>query len=150
MFEITRYYPHKSLAVWSEVVNLHESLWYTEPVGYRPMTGSRFIMNYPGLPGTRFTGTFECEVTAFVPGGKFCMYWVPRVSFGTSPRYELSFTFQPRAAGVCLTFALAGLDISDRTERAVRHMFGRGMERALTALGTHLDHLAPAHMDHAS
>lgn len=145
VFTTVWHYRHRPELVWKEVVDLrNETLWNAKLFGYQPTVGSRFVICYPGLPGTRFTGRFEGEVTVFAPCSEFGMRWTPRVTLGSLPRYELSFTFQAIPHGTQLTVAVAGLHLAARADRAIRYMFALGMRQALGALGAHLDHLASA------
>lgn len=143
------YYPHERELVWHEVTDLRkEELWYAKTSSYRPIVGNRSILRYPGLPGTRFTGVFECEIISLTPCRHFSMLWTPQVRFGPPARYEMTFTFRAALLGTCLNVTLSGLESSSRAGRAIRYMFARGMEQALGSLGVHLDRLDGTGTDH--
>lgn len=142
-FETTRYYAHELTHVWTKLIDVYnDELWYATVVGYDPFVGSQFTTKYYRVPGTRFLGIFDCEVLALVPPKQFVMSWRPRMASGQQPSWELQFELQKHGGGTQLMFNLSNVDLHNRDERIIQHMFVGGFEHALCRLGEDLDSAA--------
>ncbi|WP_157896263.1 SRPBCC family protein [Mycobacteroides chelonae] len=126
--------------MWTKLIDVaNDSLWYAKVVGYRPTVGTEFTASYYRIPGTRFLGVFDSAVLAVVPPKLFVMAWRPRLTSGQGSSWELQFELQKYGGGTQLIFSLSNVNLHNRDERIIQHMFAAGIENALSVLGEDLE-----------